>query len=129
MSDTVKSWIEERRTIHAQAACEPWEFEPDDEDDWTIVDGVNDYIGHSPDDGVRAGFEQGDATAIVDAHNMLPRALDALNKVLELHKPIETEPSDTICRGCSNQLPNGRFMPAVEYPCPTVQAIEGAINE
>ena len=114
----VQQWIEERRAIHAKAAEGPWEFEPDDTDDWTVVDGVNDYIGHSPDDGVRAGFEQGDATAIVDAHNMFPRALNALNAALELHvKGYETAGVHW-CSECETK-----------WPCPTVQAIEGAIND
>lgn len=71
-----------------------------------------------------------------DAHNALdgtaPDRLDrmerALRAVLELHRPIEVEPSDTICAACSNQLPNGRFLPVIEWPCPTVTTIEEALG-
>ena len=58
----------------------------------------------------------------------LGQALDALQAVLDLHTPVDVEPSETICNVCSNRLPNGRFMPTVEYPCPTVQAIQNALG-
>lgn len=44
----------------------------------------------------------------------------------EMHYPVEIEPSDTICGGCSYQLPNGRYLgKVVEYPCPTIRALGG----
>ena len=52
----------------------------------------------------------------------------ALRGVLELHRPIGVEPSDTICAACSNQLPNERFLPVVEWPCPTVATIKEALE-
>ena len=53
-------------------------------------------------------------------------ALDALQRVRRLHVPVEIEPSDTICRECSYQLPNGKYFgKLVEYPCPTIQALDG----
>lgn len=49
--------------------------------------------------------------------------------VLDLHKPVEVEPSDTICRECSFQLPNGRYFGRLEeWPCPTVRAVESALG-
>lgn len=62
----------------------------------------------------RAARVPNSTLSVSDAHNNLPRALNALNKVLELHKP------DSVfgdCLRCHEQ-----------YPCPTVQAIEGAIG-
>lgn len=51
-------------------------------------------------------------------------ALNTLQRVRELHAPVEIEPSDTICRECSYQLPNGKYFgKLVEYPCPTIQAL------
>lgn len=61
-----------------------------------------------------------------------PNLLTAVEEVLELHRPVEVEPSDTICWECSNRIGSGanmRFMPVAEWPCETVRAIEGAINE
>lgn len=48
-----------------------------------------------------------------------------IQRVRDLHKPVEVEPSDTICRECSNLLPNGLFLPVVEYPCSTIEALDG----
>lgn len=83
MTDTVKTWIEERRAMVGF-------------DGWT-----SDQI-------TKAG---------------LPRALDALNAVLELHRRAVDifEPSE-FCAACSTD------QRTVEWPCATVQAIEGAIN-
>lgn len=41
-----------------------------------------------------------------------------------LHRPVEIEPSSTICGECSHRMPNGRYMPVVEYPCPTRAALD-----
>lgn len=53
--------------------------------------------------------------------------------VLYLHRPVEVEPSETICGHCSWQLPNGRFFGKVtEWPCPTVALLnptEGGRND
>ena len=57
------------------------------------------------------------------ASDRLDRMERALRAVVERHRPIEVEPSDTICAACSNQLPNGRFLPAIEWPCPDVDVI------
>lgn len=60
------------------------------------------------------------------AVKFLPRALDALNAVLELHEPIsgfEGDPSHWECKVCSDDRG------PKPWPCPTVQAIEGAIND
>ena len=69
------------------------------------------------------------ARLIASAPDRLDRMERALRAVLELHRPIEIEPSDTICAACSNQLPNGRFLPVVEWPCPTVTTIEEALSD
>ena len=87
MSDTVKSWIEERRNIKESAHLS----------------------------------EVGAALAHEDGLDMFPRALDALQAVLELHKPMP----DGNCVSCT-WFSDGNIVP---HPCPTVQAIEGAIND
>lgn len=49
----------------------------------------------------------------------------AVHRVREVHVAVEIEPSDTICKECSFQLPTGRYFgKIVEYPCPTIQALE-----
>ncbi|VEW13539.1 Uncharacterised protein [Brevibacterium casei] len=136
MTDTVKSWIEERRAIHSEGTGvllrNPYELNRE-YDLWDE-----------------------DAEAIADAHNMFPRALDALNKVLELHKPIFYYEHEDSCMNtdedhCAERhvefdlgeyycedLPTGEEAcdscyddegERVAYPCATVRAIEGAIND
>lgn len=58
----------------------------------------------------------------------VPALVATLEAVLELHKPVDVEPCDTICGECSYRLPNGRYMPTVEHPCPTVTAINEALG-
>lgn len=85
MTDTAKSWIEERRA-----------------DDARLIPAARAQV----------------------AVKFLPRALDALNAVLELHRRAVDifEPLE-FCAACST---NQR---TVEWPCATVQAIEWAIND
>lgn len=67
---------------------------------------------------------------IAHARADVPALVAALRAVLDLHKPVEVEPSDTICRECSFQLPNGRYFGRLEeWPCPTFRAIEAALGE
>lgn len=45
--------------------------------------------------------------------------------VRALHYPVEIEPSDTACAECSSRLPNSTyFEKVVEYPCPTIDALD-----
>ena len=127
MSDTAKSWIEER---------------------------------HNRQNGPHESIVSLDR-AMTDAHNMFPRALSALEAVIELHQPVSRftmygyedysflsvedahafagEPFEVdefrLCAECM-RVEDGAANNAEEvgyetslYPCPTVQAIEGAINE
>lgn len=59
------------------------------------------------------------------------RAVDAEARIAEaakLHRPVEIEPSSTICGHCSFQLPNGRYFgKIIEWPCPTAVAL--GLNE
>lgn len=59
----------------------------------------------------------------VDAHDNFPRALDALEQVLELHqRKTAFDGNLDYCGICVES--EGAY-----WPCATVQAIEGAINE
>lgn len=70
-----------------------------------------------------------DAIFMAASRTAVPAMAAALTAVLELHHPVEVEPSDTICSHCSFRLPNGRFFgKVVEWPCSTVEAIETALG-
>ena len=70
-----------------------------------------------------------DADFIARARDDVPRLVAALRAVLGAHTPIEVEPSDTLCRECSFQLPSGRYLGKLsEWPCPTVRAITEALG-
>lgn len=120
MSDTVKAWIEERRAIHREAT----------EDTARVLWDHDDPEGESPNENFDSEpkWEQERlkqaAQAVLessDAHNMFPRALDALNAALEVLD--SWEPPDP-CRGpditkCVDCL-QGQEMR---------KAIEGAISD
>ena len=55
---------------------------------------------------------------------VLTAYLQALRAVVELHKPFIREDKLTICNlGCNDE---GGYLE--EYPCPTIQAIEGQLE-
>ena len=118
MTDSIKSWIEERRAIHSAAPGEAWSnygtppFEVYDSTKYADGD-MGEMLAETR--ALKVSH------AITDAHNMFPRALDALNKVLELHRKERHEYGGWMCTQCTRNHP-------VPYPCATVQAIEGAIN-
>ena len=124
MSDTVKTWIEERQAIHAKATDGPWRARPGDEIEGpggdNLMGGDTEYF---------SGFmlRGENATAVADAHNMFPRALDAIEAVLKVHTPIEVNHAfkgrTNVCEQCSEDR-----LYAL-WPCETVEAIEGAFNE
>ena len=121
----IKQWIEERRAIHEAATEGPWVAECSGE----TGDCVIPHDAQSTREAVavtRLFHRTADANAVADAHTNLPRALDALNAVLELHEPIsgfEGDPSHWECKVRSDDRG------PKPWPCPTVQAIEGAIND
>lgn len=65
-----------------------------------------------------------DAAFIATTRTAMPRLIAFAEAVLALHRPVEVEPSDTICSECSTRLPNGRYLPTVEWPCPTAALAE-----
>lgn len=86
--------------------------------------------GSGSDPMIASELRPGDAEFIAAARADVPRLVAALRAVLDLHRPVEVEPSDTICGDCSFQLPNGRYFGKVEeWPCPTVRAVEAALGE
>ena len=83
--------------------------------------------------GSAAGAERDeDAEFIAHARDDVPRLLAEVRRlqaaderVRALHHPVEIEPSGTICGECSYRMPNGRYLPVVEHPCPTIDALDG----
>ena len=54
---------------------------------------------------------------------------DGERAVRELHRPVDVEPSDTICAACSTLRGSGeslRYFPTEEWPCATIQALDAA---
>lgn len=105
MTDTVKSWIREPRGIHTKAQEHPY-VTPQSSTWWEALK-------------VHGEYER-------DAKVNFPAALTALEKVLELHEPRAVSfyssarmlGAEKECVACSR-----------EWPCATVRAIEGEINE
>ena len=112
--NTIKSWIEQRRNVLSHAAKGPWRT-----GGWgALLSADNEQLlaGTATSEGYVQ--DEADESAIIDAHNMLPRALNALEQVLELHvKGYETAGASW-CSECETK-----------WPCSTVQAIEGAIRD
>lgn len=123
MSDAVKTWIEERRAIHREAtegtARVLWEHDdPEGESPNENFDSEPKWEQERLKQAAQAILESS------DAHNMFPRALDALNAVRELHHGERDEGGRWTCMYCSHIRQT-----KILYPCATVRAIEGAINE
>ena len=121
MSDTVKSWIEERRAIHREGWSGKWSWSLNDTERATL----RATGGHVDFDLIRDDEYRGPSEVldeIVDAHNVtVPRALNALERVLGLHVCLRNS--------ASALYPTPLCTCGQNYPCLTVQAIEGAINE
>ena len=118
MTDTVKSWIEERRAIHSGGWNGKWSWSLNGRELATL----RATGGHVDSDLIRDDEFRGPSEVldeIVDAHNVtVPRALSALSKVIELHVKGYEAAGIHWCSECETK-----------WPCETVQAIEGAINE
>lgn len=135
MTDTeLEAWLTERKAVHSKATEGPWEADGTEisqhwsrPEPWAVVASNEIACMAFCYGGSARGIEhEEDANAAVDAFNTLPALVAMVEAVLGQHRPVEVEPSDTICGGCSNRLPNGRYMPIVEFPCPTVRALEDA---
>lgn len=60
-----------------------------------------------------------------DTEYAYPALLTAVEKVLELHKPVESMHGDYLCSTCAER---DNCTVAMDWPCATVRAIEGAIK-
>lgn len=105
MTDTVKSWIEERRAIQRDGRGCTCQI------DWRYP-----CPEHSPGNPVSQ-------MVLADSVREFPRALDALNAVLELHHGERDEYGCWTCRFCSHIQQT-----QILYPCATVRAVESALK-
>ena len=124
MTETVKSWIEERRAIHAAAPGKWKKYLTTHSSGGVIVEDENEeMLFYDAGFGVTVA-EPDNAIAIVDAHNTLPKLVRGVRKVLDMHRRATDlfEPSE-FCAACSTD------QRTVEYPCPTVRTIQEAIND
>ena len=133
-------WIAERARIEQAATDGPWVREWSTPDQWWIIHGQpNPAKGDDrmvcPEVATLNHREDwtADAEFIAAARDDVPRLLAGVRRlqaaderVRALHRPVDIEPSDTICGECSYGLRNGRYLPpVVEYPCPTIAALDG----
>lgn len=135
MSDSIIQALDEMQDRCGAATPGPWTATYDDADKWTCITGRGRDLGGGlwmvcPEVATCEGEPDGDAEFIAASRTSLPATVAALKAVLELHRPVDVEPSDTICGECSFQLPNGRYFgKIVEWPCPTVATIEAAFAD
>ena len=90
--------------------------------------GESDRLTSSDLDAIERRFAEGRVVNIAAQHQLLAevrRLQSADEQVRALHHPVEIEPSETICGECSYRMPNGRYLPVVEHPCPTIDALDG----
>ena len=115
----------------AHAATEgPWEmYRPHHASGFHSVIGGAGGTDNLADDVLEADAEfiahaRSDAPALLAEVRRLQAAGE---RVRALHRPVDIEPSDTICGECSYRMPNGRYLqPVVEHPCPTIAALDAA---
>lgn len=137
MSD-LNEWIKERRAIHAEAIEEAARaiWDNDDPEGESPNENFEDEPKWS-----QERYRQSAAAALEasGASATLPALLTAVENVLELHKPVERRKwwagrweKKTVCEECTSMV--NKFAEweheetYVDYPCPTVRTIEGAIK-
>lgn len=122
---SAEDWIKERRAIHAEAIEEAARaiWDNDDPEGESPNENFEDEPKWS-----QERYRQSAAAALEasGASATLPVVLTAIEKVLELHEPIGGfvgDPSHWECNVCGDERGPKPF------PCPSRQAIEGAVNE
>ena len=121
----IQTWLDKGKALADQATQGPWEaFEDSDQHlagcPPTIENLVYAGAVETPIIDWGNGSTKEDAEFIADARTRLPLALDALQAVLDMHRPIWVDGIE-YCKHCVDF--------GGEYPCPTVRAIHDAIKE
>ena len=133
MNDTQK-WLDKGHALADQATQGPWEAVGSEvaqhwslPEPWhVIVDTEVSCMDYCYGGSAKGVERDEDAEFIADARTRLPQALNALQAVLALHKPIDahnvwnTEGRlQQVCTGCGQD--DGNW---TRWPCPTVRAIQ-----
>lgn len=126
----IQAWLDEARTLASQATEGPWEADGREitqpwqsGGSWQTIVGIEvDCMPYCYGGYAKGVSRDEDGEFIADARTRLPKALNALQAVLEVHTPVDEEPSKTICAACTELL-------TVKWPCPTVRAIQTVIEE
>lgn len=119
MTDNLRTWLDERETIHRNGWTGEWSWTLDELDRSTLRSTGPVDFDLIRDDEFRGPSEV--LEEFVDAHNTLPKLLAGMRRVLELH----SEDEET---GWCNECTEGH-MDYVSYPCPTIQELQEAIND
>ena len=136
----IQAWLDRGCTIADQATEGPWEAYEDSDVQYAGYPPIAEnlvYAGavETPIIDWGNGSTKADAEFIADARTRLPQALNALQAVMEIHKPYHADHYYVGMNGGSLH----RFVLRCEgceesggvegYPCPTVRAIQNAIKE
>lgn len=116
----IQAWLTEARTLTDQATEGPWIAEFSRE----TGDCVIPHDAQSTREAVattRLLHAPADAAFIADARTRLPQALDALQAVLDMHKPVEFVGHSATWLRCTQGCPT--------WPCPTRRAVQAAIGD
>ena len=119
----IQAWIDKGKTLASQATEGPWQTDGCEvtqhwsrPEPWqTIVDTEVSCMDYCYGGSAKGVERDEDAGFIADARTRLPRALAALQAVLDMHRPIWVDGIE-YCKHCVDF--------GGEYPCPTVQAIQ-----
>ena len=129
----IQSWLDEARALADQATEGTWEAYADSDYQPAGCPPIIEHLVYAgavetPIINWGNGSTKADATFIADARTRLPQALNALQAVLDLHKPEEYDgyphsPDGVMCAVCLTE-----YNEYEEWPCPTVQAIQEALT-
>lgn len=137
MTDRIVEWLDESQRLADQAAEGPWGHWPEA---GTIEVTANNHAtvicnAVRPQGGWGTPIYQGGveptAAFIAESRTRFPQAVAALREVMKRHRPVEVEPSETICSACSHRRGWGesvRYSPAVEHPCATLRLVEAELG-
>ena len=136
MTDT-QEWIDKGKALTDQATQGPWQTDGCEvtqhwsrPEPWqTIVDTEVSCMDYCYGGSAKGVERYEDAEFIADARTRLPQALNALQAVMEIHKPFQAYADHGMdgeslhrfvlrCDGCEE---SGGIE---DYPCPTVRAIQ-----
>ena len=107
------------------ATPRPWSWFADVRKDGVKVARIG---GGTPTDDLGSALKHDDADLIVTAVNEHDALVAKVAEVRALHRPVDVEPSETICAECSPLHGEGVkafYLPTVEWPCSTIAILNG----